>query len=171
MASRSASRGPARGLLPMSLFFPVIPLLRDGDRTPLARKRHGVPVFSLRNTGAAARPGNAVWAGASALGVDVPAHERHHALEHVAGLREIRRMAGVAVHVDIVERNLAAGLAIIGDEALRLVAVEGRLDVLVVVHEVAAALEPDRRRGEHGLAALEREHRAALGHVGLALPI
>src|SRR5262249_27116404 len=34
-----------------------------------------------------------------------------------------------------------------------------------------ARLEPDRRRERNLLAALQDEHRAALGHVGLALPI
>src|SRR5580704_16846720 len=32
----------------------------------------------------------------------VLADERHHALEHVAALRQVRRMAGVAFHLDIV---------------------------------------------------------------------
>src|SRR5580704_7148696 len=39
----------------------------------------------------------------------VLADERHHALEHVAALRQVRRMAGVALHLDIVQRDVAAG--------------------------------------------------------------
>src|SRR4029077_17913034 len=95
----------------------------------------------------------------------------HHALEHVAGLRQVRRMAGVALHLDIMKRDVAAGLFVIGDEALRLVAGKARIGVLVIVHDVAAALEPDRRRQLHFLAALERQHGIALFHVGFALPI
>src|SRR5580692_557271 len=40
----------------------------------------------------------------------VLADERHHALEHVAALRQVRRMAGVALHLDIVQRDVTAGL-------------------------------------------------------------
>src|SRR5580692_5364470 len=72
----------------------------------------------------------------------VLADERHHAFEHVAALRQVRRMAGVALHLDIVQRDVAAGLFVIGDEALRLVAGKARIRVLVVVHDVAAGLEP-----------------------------
>jgi hypothetical protein len=77
----------------------------------------------------------------------------------------------VALGVDIFQRDLASRLAVVGNEALRLVAREIRVDILVVVQHVAAALEPDRGRCQHLLAALEREHRVALGHVGLAAPI
>src|SRR5580700_3889244 len=48
---------------------------------------------------------------------DVLADERHHALEHVAALRQVRRMAGVALHLDIVQGDVTAGLFVIGDEA------------------------------------------------------
>src|SRR5438093_10388063 len=65
----------------------------------------------------------------------------------------------------------ATGLAITSNEALRLVAREVRLHILVVVHRVAVTLEPDRGRGLHLFAALERQHRVALAHVGFALPI
>src|SRR5262245_66687465 len=75
------------------------------------------------------------------------------------------------VGVDIFQRDLAAGLAVVGDEALRLVAVEASVRILVVVQQVAAALEPDRRWREHLLAALEDEHRVALLHVGFVAPI
>src|SRR6187397_1942413 len=46
-------------------------------------------------------------------------HERDHPVEHVAGVRQIRR-AGPAIHVDVLERDRAAGLAVVGAEALRL---------------------------------------------------
>src|SRR6202035_1312648 len=84
----------------------------------------------------------------------VLADERHDALEHVAGLGQVRRMAGGALHLDIVQRDVAAGFFVIGDEALRLVAGKARIGVLVVVHDVAAALEPDRRRQLQLLATL-----------------
>src|SRR5690349_13288190 len=64
------------------------------------------------------------YTAALALQLDLPVHERHHALEHVASLRQIGRMAGMAVRLDIFERDLAASLAIILDKALRLVAGE-----------------------------------------------
>src|SRR5438093_7526868 len=56
----------------------------------------------------------------------------------------------------------ATGLAITSNEALRLVAREVRLHILVVVHRVAVTLEPGRGRGLHLFAALERQHRVAL---------
>src|SRR5271166_2749340 len=80
-------------------------------------------------------------------------------------------MAGMPLGVDIFQRNLAARLAVVRDEALWLVAREARFHVLVVVQQVAATLEPDRRRGCDLLAALERQHRVALRHVGLAAPV
>jgi hypothetical protein len=52
----------------------------------------------------------------------VLADEGHHAREHVAGLRQVRRGAGVALGVDADEVDVAAGLAVGGAEALRLVA-------------------------------------------------
>ncbi len=107
----------------------------------------------------------------SPIDLDVLVHKRDHAVEHVAGLRQIRRVAGVPLRLDVFERDLAAGLAVVGDEALGLVLREARFRVLVVVQHVAASLEPDRGRREHLLAALERQHRIALRHVGLALPI
>src|SRR6266568_9685536 len=58
------------------------------------------------------------------LHLHVPVDEAHHALEHVAGLRKVRRVAWMPVGFDIVERDLAAGLAIGGDETLGLVAGE-----------------------------------------------
>ena len=72
---------------------------------------------------------------------------------------------------EIFERDIAAGPAIGGDEALRLVAGEIGLQVLVVVHGVAVRLEPDRRRQLHLFAALEDQERAAFRHGGFALPI
>src|SRR5262249_24149670 len=91
--------------------------------------------------------------------------EGDHALEHVAGLGEIRRVPRVSLSVDIFQGDLAAGLPIIRDEALGLVAREGGIRVLVVVQHVAAALEPDRRRSFDLLATLECEHRVTLRHV------
>jgi hypothetical protein len=44
-----------------------------------------------------------------------------HALEHVAGLGEIRRVPRVSLGVDIFQNDLAADLPVIRDEALRLV--------------------------------------------------
>ena len=80
-------------------------------------------------------------------------------------------MPGVAFHRDVLQRDVAAGLAVIGDEALRLVAGERRVRVPIVVQHVALALEPDRGRQQHFLAALERKHRIAFRHVGLRDPI
>jgi hypothetical protein len=60
-----------------------------------------------------------------ALPFHVPPHELHHPGEHVAGLRQVGRAAGVAVGVDVFQRDLAAGLAVGGAEALRLVADAG----------------------------------------------
>src|SRR5215813_7845666 len=80
-------------------------------------------------------------------------------------------MAGMALHLDVLERDLAARLAIELDEALRLIARKARFHVLVVVQHIALALIPDRRRQLHLLAALEREQRTALGHARLAAPI
>src|SRR5215831_15791756 len=72
--------------------------------------------------------------------------EDDHALEHVAGFGEIRRVPGASLGVDIFQGDLAAGLPVIRDEALGLVPREAGISVLVVVQHVAAALEPDRRR-------------------------
>src|SRR6476661_7015022 len=74
----------------------------------------------------------------------------------------------MALGVDIFQRDLAAGLVIVRDEALRLIPGEAGVGVLVVVQHVAPALEPDRRRGFNLFATLERQHRVAFGHVGLA---
>src|SRR5690242_6895691 len=94
---------------------------------------------------------------ASAMsGPDVLADELHHALEQVAALGEVRRLAGLPFHVDVLQGDGAAGLAVGGAEALRLVAIEARLHVLVVVLGVAVRLVPDGRRRLHGLAALQR---------------
>src|SRR5437879_6004433 len=78
---------------------------------------------------------------------------------------------GGAVHVDVFERDIAAGLLIGGAEALRFVAGERRFRILVVVQGVVAALEPDRGRHEHHLAALEDHGRVAVSHVGLVHPV
>ena len=72
---------------------------------------------------------------------------------------------------DVVLLDLATSLAIVGDETLRLVAVDRRLGITVVVHDVGLALDPDRRRHHHLLALLQDQHRIALGHVGLGFPI
>src|SRR5215510_2110139 len=65
--------------------------------------------------------------------------EDDHALEHVAGLGEIRRVSCVSLSVDIFQGDLAAGLPVIRDEALGLVPREAGIRVLVVVQHVAAA--------------------------------
>src|SRR5262249_56311066 len=75
------------------------------------------------------------------------------------------------IRVEYVGGDPAAGVAVIREESLRLVAVEARLHVVVVVHGVVAGLVPNRRRRQHLLAAFEREQRVAFRHVGLALPI
>src|SRR3982074_1453766 len=98
----------------------------------------------------------------STLSLHLLMNEGHHALEHVAGLRQVRRVTGVLAAFEIFERDLATGLAVARDETLRLVAGEVALRVLVVVHLVAMSLEPDRGRELHLFAALEHEHRAAL---------
>jgi hypothetical protein len=49
-------------------------------------------------------------------------HELHNAGGHVAGLRQIGRTAGVALGVDVFQRDLAASLTVGGASALRLVA-------------------------------------------------
>jgi hypothetical protein len=45
-------------------------------------------------------------------------NERHHALEHVAGLRQVRRVTGVLAALEIFERDLATGFAVGRDETL-----------------------------------------------------
>src|SRR6185436_4942490 len=108
---------------------------------------------------------------AGPLSLHMLADEGHHALEHVAGLRQVRRAAGMLAALKIFERDLAAGFAVRRDETLRLVAGEVGLQVLVIVHRIAARLEPDRSGELYLFAALEHEHRAALRHIGLALPV
>ena len=61
---------------------------------------------------------------------DVVAHEPHHPLERIAGLRQVRRVADVPLRRGVFERYLAAGLVVGGNEALRLVAVKARLGSL-----------------------------------------
>src|SRR6516162_4408796 len=97
--------------------------------------------------------------------------EDDHALEHVANLGEIRRVPCVSLGVNIFQGDLAAGLPVIRDEALGLVPREAGIRVLVVVQDVAAALEPDRGRSFDLLATLECEHGVTLRHVSLAAPI
>ena len=69
-----------------------------------------------------ARAGALHIVAACTLRLDVLADERHHVGEHAGALRQVRRMAGMALHRDIFERDIAAGLAIIGAETLRLIA-------------------------------------------------
>src|SRR5690348_8949434 len=80
------------------------------------------------------------------LWLRVPCDELHHMGEHVTRLGQVRRVAGMALHGDVFERDLAPGIAIIGDEALRLVFGNWRTRVAIVVQRVALPLEPDRRR-------------------------
>ena len=83
-------------------------------------------------------------------------------------------MAGRGVAPGIVEigdLDVAAGLAVVADKPLGLVAGEPAIRVVVVVHLVGPALDPDRRRHDHLLAALQDQHRIALDHVGLGLPV
>jgi len=53
--------------------------------------------------------------------LNVAMDEDGHALEHVAGLGEIRRVPRVSLGVDIFQGDLAAGLPVIRDKALGLV--------------------------------------------------
>src|SRR5215471_1600210 len=71
---------------------------------------------------------------------DVAFDEFDHMPEHGAALGEVGRGTRLALHVEVLERDRAAGLGIGGAEALRLVAVEARFDVLVVVHDVTLRL-------------------------------
>src|SRR6185369_6566865 len=102
--------------------------------------------------------------------LDVLADEGQHLLEGVADLGEVRRMAGLAVAVEVMQLDVAAGLLVVGGEARRLGVGAFEILVLVVVQDIAAALVPDRRRQRDLLAALEDEHRIAFGHVLLAAP-
>src|SRR5215218_481341 len=79
-------------------------------------------------------------------------------------------MAGLAVAVEVMQLDVAAGLLVIGGEARRLGVGAFEILVLVVVQDVAAALVPDRRRQRDLLAALQDEHWVAFGHVRLAAP-
>src|SRR5262249_6410498 len=65
--------------------------------------------------------------------LNVAMDEDDHALEHVAGLGEIRRVPHVSPGVDICQGDLATGLPVIRDEALGLVPREAGIRVLVVV--------------------------------------
>src|SRR5262249_58255368 len=103
--------------------------------------------------------------------LNVAMDEDDHALEHVAGLGQIRRVPRMSLSIDIFQGDLAAGLPVIHDEALGLVPREAGILVLVVVQHVAAALEPDRRRSFDLLATFECEHAATLRHISLAAPI
>src|SRR5580704_1702560 len=79
---------------------------------------------------------------------------------------------GVALLVvEIGDLDVAAGLPIVADEALGLVAREAAVGIVIVMHLVGPALHPDRRRHDHLLAALEDQHRVALGHLGLGVPV
>src|SRR5215469_4705086 len=102
-----------------------LPLLSQAERTAPFRGRVSNPPYTNLN---------------------VAMDEDDHALEHVAGLGEIRRVSRVSLGVDIFQGDLAAGLPVIRDEALGLVPREAGIHVLVVVQHVAAALEPDRGR-------------------------
>src|SRR5262245_12000059 len=97
--------------------------------------------------------------------------EDDHALEHVAGLGESRRVHGVSLGVDILQGDLAGGLRVTCDEALGLCHREAVILVLAVAQHVAAALEPDRGRSFDLLATLECEHGVTFRHVSLAAPI
>src|SRR3979490_1162060 len=79
---------------------------------------------------------------------------------------------GVALLVvEIGDFGVAAGLAIVADEPLGLVAREPAIGIVVVVHLVGPALDPDRRRHDDLLAAFEDQHRVAFGHLGLSVPV
>src|SRR4029453_14823370 len=76
--------------------------------------------------------------------------------------------AGIAIHEALglalvqLELDLAACLAIAGHEAV---------EVGTWMGDVLGALDVEGRRRLHRLAALEREHRIALRHGGLARPV
>src|SRR5262245_17410741 len=53
--------------------------------------------------------------------LNVAMDEDGHALEHIAGLRQIRRVPRVSLRVDIFQGDLATGFPVIRDEALGLV--------------------------------------------------
>src|SRR6267154_5898846 len=79
---------------------------------------------------------------------------------------------GVALLViEIGDLDVAAGLAVVADEPLGLVARKAAIGIMVIVHLVGPALDPDRRRHDDLLAAFEDQHRIALDHVGFGLPI
>jgi hypothetical protein len=62
--------------------------------------------------------------------LNVAMDEDDHALEHVAGLGEIRRVPCGSLGVDIFQGDLAARLPVIRDKALGLVPRKGAIRVL-----------------------------------------
>src|SRR5437868_4183875 len=84
----------------------------------------------------------------------------------------VERGAGRALLVvDIDDLDVAAGLAVIGDEPFGLVPGEVGIVVVVIVHDVGPALHPKRRRHRHLLAAFQHQYRITLGHGGFGLPV
>src|SRR4030095_1089462 len=78
---------------------------------------------------------------------------------------------GAILFVKIGYLVVPAGLAVVADEPLRFVAREPAIGIMVIMHLVGPALDPDRRRHHDVLATREDQHRIALDHVGLGLPI
>src|SRR5712672_873950 len=144
--------------------FRFAPPLNQSPLVPAKPGTQGPSTHSFQRLGPPLPRGRAEFRDDSnsthpALDLHMAVHEAHHLLEHVAGLRKVGGVAGMPVALEIFERNLATGLAVGGDEALRLVAREIRLHVLVVMHHVAATLEPNRGRGRNLFAALKRTQR------------
>src|SRR5215831_19610986 len=84
--------------------------------------------------------------------------------------RVVRRRALPGSVVDVEHLDRAAGLAVVRREALGLVERNGRLGVPIIVYLVGPTLDPQRRREWHLLAALQHEHRVAVGHVLVIFP-
>src|SRR6185503_20326761 len=103
---------------------------------------------------------------------DRPMYEGGDSLQRVDGLRELRLYGREQCRRFVArEFDLSAGLAIARHETVGFGAVEAGLGVAVVVHVVFGGLDPEGWRRRDGNTALEQERRAAVGHVGLVLPI
>src|ERR1700730_1175964 len=83
-------------------------------------------------------------------------------LTEESGDRVERGAGGTGLVVDINDCDIAARLAGIRDEPLRLVAGEVGIIVVIVMHDVGPALDPKRRWGGYLLATLEHQHRIFL---------
>ena len=85
--------------------------------------RHRHAGVHLKRPGGSRRPERAMNSAlrmAARFNLQMLADERQHLLEGVADLGEVRRMAGLAVAVEVVQLDVAAGLLVVGDEARRL---------------------------------------------------